>query len=177
MPIIDGMERTRCFDFVCVTCSLKKSLYPARNNDGFFWSVTFRPLEQCWSMSTAQVGFTFPPPTHEVIQRPACVPFLDPSIRVSGRTLPGSRRSCLEPQPAAFFPICRFVKEYIVTLTNHIRTIQDFASTCLIHVDRKEYPQAHICLDDIEARVRAVRRHIEHLQNVRDFCPMPKGGD
>ncbi len=43
--------------------------------------------------------------------------------------------------------------------------------------DLRDYAQAHIKLDDIEKKLRAVRRHIDHLQNVTDFAARPAGGD
>ena len=63
-----------------------------------------------------------------------------------------------------------------MTLTNHIQRIEALANEALHHVDRKEYPQAHLVLDGLEMNVLEVRRHIDHLQNVRDFSPVPAGG-
>jgi len=62
-----------------------------------------------------------------------------------------------------------------VTLTNHIQRIEALANECLQHVDRKEFPQAHLSLDGLEMNVLELRRHIEHLQNVTDFCARPAG--
>jgi len=64
-----------------------------------------------------------------------------------------------------------------VTLTNNIQDIESLASDALNHVDRKEYERAHLVLDNLESKVREVRRHVDHLQNVRDFCARPAGGD
>lgn len=64
-----------------------------------------------------------------------------------------------------------------MTITNHIINIQTSAGQALEFVDLKKYPSAHLCLDDIESFVRKARRHIDHLQNVADFCPRPKGGN
>lgn len=66
-------------------------------------------------------------------------------------------------------------REYIVTLTNHIRNIQDLAPQVIEFADAKEYPLAHCALDEIEKEVRRVHRHIDHLQNVTDFCARPAG--
>ena len=62
-----------------------------------------------------------------------------------------------------------------MTLTNHIRRIEDLAPQVIVFVDTKEYPLAHIALDDIEKSVRLAHRHIDHLQNVTDFCARPAG--
>ena len=58
-----------------------------------------------------------------------------------------------------------------MTLTNNIRDIEGLANDIVHHVDRKEYEQAHCLLDNLEKHVHEVRRHIDHLQNVRDFSP------
>jgi len=62
-----------------------------------------------------------------------------------------------------------------VTLTNNIRDIETSAQLALKHCDEKNYPQAHLDLDVVEAKVRSVRTHIDHLQNVTDFCVRPAG--
>jgi len=63
-----------------------------------------------------------------------------------------------------------------VTLTNNIRAIETSAQMALKHCDEKKYPQAHLDLDVIESKVRILRTHIDHLQNVTDFCARPAGG-
>ncbi|MBA7609968.1 hypothetical protein ES703_17171 [subsurface metagenome] len=67
------------------------------------------------------------------------------------------------------------IKDSIMTLTNNTRDIETLANDVVHHVDRREYEQAHCMLDNIERKVHEVRRHIEHLQNVRDFCARPAG--
>ena len=68
-----------------------------------------------------------------------------------------------------------FVKEYIVTITNHIRRIEDLASEVIGHVDAREYQKAHCALDDIEKKVRSAREHIDHLQFVTYFSLASSG--
>lgn len=53
-----------------------------------------------------------------------------------------------------------------MTITNHIRRIEDLAAQVIEHVDDREYRKAHFALDDIETRVRLARAHIDHLQDV-----------
>lgn len=67
-------------------------------------------------------------------------------------------------------------KEHTVTITNHTRHIEELAGEVIHYVDAREYPNAHICLDDIEKEVRLAHRHIDHLQNVTEFCARPAGG-
>ncbi|MBA7485123.1 hypothetical protein ES707_20658 [subsurface metagenome] len=62
-----------------------------------------------------------------------------------------------------------------MTLTNHIQAIETSAQLALKHCDEKKYPQAHLDLDVIESKVRIVRTHIDHLQNVTDFSARPAG--
>ena len=62
-----------------------------------------------------------------------------------------------------------------MTLTNNIQSIEGLANDVVHHVDRKEYERAHLVLDNLERKVHEVRRHVDHLQNVRDFCARPAG--
>ncbi len=62
-----------------------------------------------------------------------------------------------------------------MTITNHIQRIQSLADDVLQLVDHKDYGNAHILLDEIEKKVRLAHRHIDHLQNVSDFCARPAG--
>lgn len=71
---------------------------------------------------------------------------------------------------------CHFVTEYIMTITNHIRRIEDLANQVIEHVDDREYEKAHCALDDIEAKCHAAHRHIDHLQQVTSDFPVPAGG-
>ena len=56
-----------------------------------------------------------------------------------------------------------------MTLTDNTRRIEALSNDVVHHVDRREYGEAHIVLDDIEKKVREVRRHIDHLQFVQYF--------
>jgi len=60
-----------------------------------------------------------------------------------------------------------------VTLTNNTKRIEELSGAFTILVDNKKYEEAHIVLDEIQSKVHALRRHIEHLQNVTDFCSRP----
>lgn len=53
-----------------------------------------------------------------------------------------------------------------MTLTNHIRRIEELANHVIVFVDAHEYSQAHSALDDIEAKCQAVHVHIDHLQSL-----------
>lgn len=60
-----------------------------------------------------------------------------------------------------------------MTLTNNIRDIERLANDVVHHVDRKEYNEAHLVLDNLEIKVREVRQHVDKLQSVSDFCARP----
>lgn len=64
-----------------------------------------------------------------------------------------------------------------MTLTNNIRTIETSAQLAIKHCDERNYPQVHLDLDVIESKVRMIRWHIDHLQDVtpRDFVPAGGG--
>ena len=62
-----------------------------------------------------------------------------------------------------------------MTFTNHIRKIQEHADWVIKHVDARDYPKAHVDLDNIEANVRSVRDHIETIQSCADCSARPPG--
>ncbi len=64
-----------------------------------------------------------------------------------------------------------------MTITNHIQRIQSLADDTLRLADLKDYGNAHMLLDEIEKKVRLAHRHIDHLQNVTDFCARPAEED
>lgn len=81
------------------------------------------------------------------------------------------------PVSTLFDKVPSIKREHTVTITNHIRRIEDLAGQVIAHVDDRKYAEAHEDLDFIEVRVRLAHRHIDHLQNVTDFCARPAGGD
>ena len=64
-----------------------------------------------------------------------------------------------------------------MTLTNNVRSIQDHANLVIKHADHREYELAHCDIDLIEARTRALRRHIDELQLKADCAARPAGED
>ncbi|MBA7479198.1 hypothetical protein ES707_14630 [subsurface metagenome] len=56
-----------------------------------------------------------------------------------------------------------------MTLTNHTRRIEELAGAVTTLCDSRKYEEAHCALDDIEKKVRKLRRHIDHLQFVNYF--------
>ena len=63
-----------------------------------------------------------------------------------------------------------------MTITNHVRRIEDLAEQVIEHVDARKYRHAHIALDDIINRARLAHEHIDHLQDVTPRVPVPAGG-
>lgn len=63
-----------------------------------------------------------------------------------------------------------------MTITNHIRRIEDLAEQVIEHVDAREYEQAHEDLTYIETRVRLAHEHVDHLQLVAERTFEPAGG-
>lgn len=53
-----------------------------------------------------------------------------------------------------------------MTITNHIRRIEDLAEQVIGFVDTREYHMAHSALCDIEKRARLAHEHLDHLQDV-----------
>lgn len=62
-----------------------------------------------------------------------------------------------------------------MTITNHVRMIQDNAERLIGHVDDRDYPMAHTALDNIEANVRSARDHVDQLQLKADCAARPAG--
>jgi len=63
-----------------------------------------------------------------------------------------------------------------MTITNHIRRIENLAEQVITHVDAREYEEAHEDLDYIATRVRLAHEHVDHLQTVAPRVPVPAGG-
>lgn len=63
-----------------------------------------------------------------------------------------------------------------MTLTNHAQRIEALSTDVINLVDQDEYEMAHCALDDIEARVHALRRHIDDLQERQRYTKR-LGGD
>lgn len=64
-----------------------------------------------------------------------------------------------------------------MTITNHIRRIEDLAEQVIEDVDDREYGKAHCALDDITNKVRLAHEHIDHLQDVTLRIPVPARED
>ena len=64
-----------------------------------------------------------------------------------------------------------------MTITNHIRRIEDLANQVIEDVDDREYEKAHCALDDIEVKCHAAHRHIDHLQDVTPRSFVSAGED
>lgn len=62
-----------------------------------------------------------------------------------------------------------------MTITNHIRKIQEHAESVIEHVDDRDYAKAHVALDFIEHNVRSARDHIENIQAKADCAARPAG--
>ncbi len=62
-----------------------------------------------------------------------------------------------------------------MTFTNHIMKIQEHSNLVIKHMDARDYPSAHVDLDNIEANVRSVRDHIETIQSCADRSARPAG--
>lgn len=62
-----------------------------------------------------------------------------------------------------------------MTITNHVRRIQDLADQVIDHVDDREYELAHCALVDIEQRARQAHEHVDHLQLIAERTVAPAG--
>lgn len=98
-------------------------------------------------------------------------------IATGGRSHFRGSLSVNPPRTGRRFFKCHYVKEYIMTITNHIRRIEDLAELVLMHVDDREYGKAHLALVDIEIRTRLAQEHVDHLQQVTPRELVPVGGD
>jgi len=62
-----------------------------------------------------------------------------------------------------------------MTITNHVRRIQELSHEVILHVDGKAYGAAHCFLHDIEKEVHLAHEHIDHLQSVTAYANRPPG--
>ena len=62
-----------------------------------------------------------------------------------------------------------------MTLTNHVRRIQELAEAVITLCDSRKYEESHCALDDIEVRARCLHRHIDNLQLKADCAARPAG--
>ena len=62
-----------------------------------------------------------------------------------------------------------------MTLTDNIRHIEELGNFVIEYADAREYEHAHVALDDIEKKVRALHRHLDHLQRVTQPFPVHEG--
>ena len=60
-----------------------------------------------------------------------------------------------------------------MTITNHIRRIEELSTAVIDLVDARDYEGAHVLLDEIGAKVHAAHRHIDTLQRVTSEFPVP----
>lgn len=148
--IFEIMERTHNFVFRCCRCCLKKSSQICKAKSSFFGPVTFRPSLHAPLLSTAIVPF-----------------FLTVPIP-SGRCAWSDRIPRITPIAGRFLFLRHFVKEYIMTITNHIQKIQSLCHDVFYDVDHRNYQQVKVHLVNIDIHVRAACRHIERLQNAHD---------
>lgn len=63
-----------------------------------------------------------------------------------------------------------------MTITNHIRRIEDLAEQVIAAVDDRNYFKAHFALTEIETRTRLAHEHVDHLQDVQPRAFSPAGG-
>jgi len=64
-----------------------------------------------------------------------------------------------------------------MTITNHVRKIQNFADLLIENVDERKYRHAHHTIDAIESEARLAHEHIDNLQQSADCAARPAGGD
>lgn len=182
------MKRTRCFDFSFVSGSCKKRVAFHTVLKLFFGPVTSNLSRHFKSVGTAGIGFPLASSLDAGTPLSVPVPFYDHvckagslvngiAIPVSFLSMPGCLYLCDQsfllyrirsPYSLAgrTFSLSHFIKEYIVTISNHIRRIEELSEAVIAHVDSREYREAHSALDDIEARARAAHAHIDHLQSL-----------
>lgn len=169
------MKVTDYFDLLRSHGSHKKNSTLIPSIDGFFRHVTSSLSGRQLVIRIAGAGLLVGLMNLNKQSWPAPAPFIVFDFAHGGR-MPGFLLT-QSPFPLAgrrFF-LCHFLKEYIVTLTDNIRRIEELSNHVIVYADAREYEQAHIALDDIESKVHAVRDHIDHLQEVSPRVPVSAG--
>ena len=171
------MKGRICLSLFWVHGGPNKSLHPIKSIDDFFGPVTSLSSRPTPFIGTSVADFQAFYSYVFLTAWSATVDFFDAHFTRGGwlRIIRFLRIPC--NLPIRRIVQCHFVTEYIMTITNHFRRIHDLADLAIHFVDAKNYPKAHLALDDIEKKVRESHRHIDHLQNVTDFCARPAGED
>lgn len=177
MTIIDVMKCTDDFGFRKRCSGLKKSVTLSLKQKCFFRpAFSFLSGSDIYFRTTvagSPVDFIF----LNLQFSPATVSIFVLDTLLGGRT-PGWLLRLMQSRLAGRPPfICHHLTEYIMTITNHIRHIQNLAGVVIDHVDDREYEKAHSTLVDIENRTRLAHHHIDHLQLKADCAARPAGGD
>ena len=60
-----------------------------------------------------------------------------------------------------------------MNFADQMKQIGDLAAQASMLIETREYEKAHIALDDMEIKIRAVHRHIVKLQLVGRILPSP----
>lgn len=155
---------------------LKKSPTINQVKNDFFRPVTSFPSGRQYSFPDPVAGFEQSIFTNHSTSVPATVPIFFLDFACGG--LQSFQPFSLSRVVLAVRPLfqCHFVTEYIMTITNHVRRIQDLADQVIAHVDDRNYCAAHSALVDIEERVCLAHEHIDHLQDVTPRAPVPAVG-
>ena len=191
------MKGLICLAYFWSHCGRKKNLKRTHGINGFFWPVTsFASRLASLTLHTADalsLGFpTFLPDTETSASDFFVARFTDDGCipvpllhKLTGTSIIRCRivrdRSwflqSIVPYSLAglLFFQRHYVTEYIMTITNHIRRIEDLANQVIEDVDDREYEKAHCALDDIEAKCHAAHRHIDNLQLVTRRVPVSAG--
>lgn len=61
-----------------------------------------------------------------------------------------------------------------MTITNHIRNIQNFADLLIENIDERKYRHAHHIINAIECEARLAHEHVDKLQNVSSYSDLPR---
>jgi len=155
---------------------LKKSVTLSLDVKYFFGPAISFPTDGGVYVRTAVAGLPVDLTPDNLQSMPATVFFPDVGFTPGGLRSFQQLHHVIVDLAGRLFSKCHYVKEYVMTITNHTRRIGELAAQVLKHVDDREYVEAHEDLDYIETRVRLAHRHIDHLQNVTDFCARPAGG-
>lgn len=177
MPIIEQMKGLDCYAQSCVPSGTKKSHSKFHDLNGFVVPGGLRDIQLSPFLQYAAGGLLVELKRISLQSRPSAATFCIAHFSNGCRFL-GFLRDRAIYSPAGSPPFqCHYVKEYSMSITNHIRKIQEHAESVIEHVDEKRYRMAHSALDIIATQVRESHEYIDKLQLVKPRDLAPAGGD
>ena len=160
------MNGTHNFDLSVSHGDLKKSVTLILIINRFFRYVTFVLSGRVFCHRSVLVALAALSPGARLGPSPPLYPGLSLYFACCGRRRHTLHNCLTRIRHVRLLFKCHLVTEYIMTITNHVRRIQELSDLVIEYVDDREYAKAHTVIDAIEKRARLAHEHIDDLQDL-----------